>query len=141
MKQNIIIINLVNKLIATTTTTAAFLMLAFPAFAEESVNVCPGGYEILCQFGFDNIQTLISRVFTLLITVAILISVGFLIYGGIRWIISGGDKTAVESARNHVVAAIVGLVISLVAFFIIQFVLGLVGVNTGDGFLIPPLFR
>lgn len=61
-------------------------------------------------------------VVTLLFIIGIVIAVVFLIYGGIRWIVSGGDKTAVESARNHIIAAIIGLIIVVAAFFIINFV-------------------
>jgi len=55
------------------------------------------------------------------------VAVAFLIYGGIKWILSGGDKQAVESARNHIVAAIVGLVIVAGAFVIIGVVFKLLG--------------
>ena len=54
-----------------------------------------------------------------------IIAVFFLIYGGVKWIISGGDKAAVEAARNHIIAAIVGLVVALLAFFILSVILKL----------------
>lgn len=59
---------------------------------------------------------------SLLFVVGVVIAIAFLIYGGIKWVLSGGDKSAVESARNHIVAAIVGLIIIAAAFFIINVV-------------------
>lgn len=59
--------------------------------------------------------------------IGVVVAVIFLIYGGIKWILSGGDKTAVESARNHIIAAIVGLIIVVGAFFIIGLIFQLLG--------------
>ncbi len=63
----------------------------------------------------------------LLFVVGVIIAVAFLIYGGIKWVMSGGDKAGVEAARNHIVAAIVGLVIIAAAFVIIGIVFQLLG--------------
>lgn len=109
----------------------AYLFLATPAFAQN-VNVCPENsnqFNLLCQLNFQNIGPMIGKLITLILIFAIIISLFFLIYGGIKWVLSGGDKTAVEGARNHIVAAIVGLVIALLAFFIINFIGGLFGIN------------
>ncbi len=66
------------------------------------------------------IQQIPQFLVTLLFVFGIITAVVFLIYGGIKWILSGGDKTKVESARGHIVAAIIGLVIVAAAFFIIN---------------------
>lgn len=58
----------------------------------------------------------------LLFAIGIIVVIAYLIYGGIKWVMSGGDKAAVEAARNHIVAAIVGLVIIVGAFLIINIV-------------------
>jgi hypothetical protein len=50
-------------------------------------------------------------------------------YGGIKWITSRGDKVAVESARRHIVAAVIGLVVVISAFFILQVVFRILGVQ------------
>lgn len=84
-------------------------------------------------------NNIVRFVFNLLIIVALLISLIFLIYGGIKWITSGGDKAAVESARNTVVAAIVGLVIVLLTWVIINFVLQLLGLQGLGNINLPNL--
>lgn len=73
---------------------------------------------------------------TLLFIVGIIIAIVFLIYGGIKWILSGGDSKQVEGARNHIVAAIVGLIIVIGAFFILNFVFAII---TGESFSLDNL--
>lgn len=106
------------------------LVVVQPVFAA-AIEICPttGPFAKLCNLKFDNVGTIIGNLITIILILAIVIAVFFLIYGGIRWITSGGDKQAVENARNHIIAAIVGLVIALLAFFIINFVGSLIGVN------------
>ncbi len=65
-------------------------------------------------------------IISILFVAGIVIAIAFLIYGGIKWILSGGDKSAVETARNHIVAAIVGLVIVIAAFFILSTVITII---------------
>ncbi|MDK2899244.1 MAG: hypothetical protein PWQ10_431 [Patescibacteria group bacterium] len=51
------------------------------------------------------------------------ISVLMLIYGGIRYTISGGDTAAVTAAKNTILYAIVGIVVALLAYAIVNFVI------------------
>lgn len=53
---------------------------------------------------------------------ATLLSLTFLVWGGLSWILSGGDKTKVLAARNRIVYAIIGLVICFLAFAIVSFI-------------------
>lgn len=50
------------------------------------------------------------------------ISVVMLIYGGIRYTISQGDSTAVTNAKNTIMYAVIGIVIAILAFAIVNFV-------------------
>jgi len=52
------------------------------------------------------------------------LSVIMLIYGGIRYTISMGDAKNVEAAKNTIMYAIIGIVVALLAFAIVNFVLG-----------------
>lgn len=51
------------------------------------------------------------------------ISVIMLIYGGIRYTISAGDAKQIEAAKNTIMYAIIGIVVALLAFAIVNFVL------------------
>jgi len=51
------------------------------------------------------------------------ISVLMLIYGGIRYTISGGDSKNVTAAKNTILYAIVGIIVAILAFAIVNFVI------------------
>lgn len=72
------------------------------------------------------VENIPQFIVSILFVIGIVVAIAFLIYGGIRWILSGGDKTAVENARNHIVAALVGLVIVIAAFFILSTVVTII---------------
>ncbi len=52
-----------------------------------------------------------------------IVAVIMLIIGGIRYVISGGDSKKVTDAKNTVLYAIIGLIISFLAFAIVNFVI------------------
>ncbi len=52
-----------------------------------------------------------------------IIAVVMLIIGGIKYVISGGDSKKVTDAKNTVLYAIIGLIISFLAFAIVNFVI------------------
>ena len=52
------------------------------------------------------------------------VSVVMLIIGGIRYTISQGDSSAVTSAKNTILYAIIGLVVAILAYAAVHFVIG-----------------
>ncbi len=57
------------------------------------------------------------------------ISVVMLIWGGIRYILSGGDNKKITDAKNTILYALLGLVIAFFAYAIVNFVLNAIGAN------------
>ncbi len=51
------------------------------------------------------------------------VSVIMLIWGGLRYIISGGDSKKITDAKNTILYAIIGLIIAVLSYAIIKFVL------------------
>lgn len=51
------------------------------------------------------------------------ISVIMLIIGGIRYVVSGGDSAAVTGAKNTILYAVVGIVVALLAYALVNFVI------------------
>ncbi len=72
-------------------------------------------------FDKDSIFTTIMNV--ILFTVGS-VAVLMLIYGGVRYTISGGDEKAVTSAKNIILYAVIGIVVAVMAYAIVNFVLG-----------------
>ncbi|MDO4612081.1 MAG: hypothetical protein Q4B29_01300 [Candidatus Saccharibacteria bacterium] len=52
-----------------------------------------------------------------------IIAVIMLIIGGIKYVVSGGDSKKVTDAKNTVLYAIIGLIVSFLAFAIVNFVI------------------
>lgn len=72
-----------------------------------------------------------SRITNTVLLIVGLISVIMLVYGGLRYILSGGDSKKVTDAKNTILYAIIGLIISMLAYAIVHFVLNSVlGVGT-----------
>jgi hypothetical protein len=51
------------------------------------------------------------------------ISVIMLIIGGIRYVVSGGDSSAVQNAKSTILYAIVGVVVAILAYAVANFVI------------------
>jgi len=51
------------------------------------------------------------------------ISVIMLIVGGLRYVVSGGDSSAVQNAKNTILYAIVGIVVAILAYAVVNFVI------------------
>jgi hypothetical protein len=87
----------------------------------------PGGQTVqppssIPHGGLSVVAKVVGNAITLLLIITTVLSLIYLILGGIQWINSGGDKSKVSSARGQITFAIVGLVIALVSFFIINLV-------------------
>ncbi len=55
------------------------------------------------------------------------ISVIMIIIGGLRYVLSGGDSAGIKGAKDTIIYALVGLVVSLLAYTIVSFITGKVG--------------
>jgi hypothetical protein len=65
----------------------------------------------------------IANVLSVALIVAGAFSVLFIILGAVRYAISAGDSGHLTAARNTILYALIGLVISMSAFAVVQFVL------------------
>ncbi len=88
------------------------------------VDACPlGAFQSLCLLGTESISIITQHIIVAVFVVAILLTLAFLIFGGFKWITSQGEKEDVEKARSTIIAAVLGLAIVFLSFFIINFVL------------------
>jgi Type IV secretion system pilin len=73
--------------------------------------------------GAGSVNSLLTTTINIFSLVVGIIAVIMLIFGGLKYITSGGDSSKVGTAKNTIVFAIVGLVIVALAQVIVQFVL------------------
>lgn len=73
---------------------------------------------------------LIKKVVNLLLWAIGIVSVIMIIIGGIRYATSNGDSNNVTAAKNTIMYAVIGLVIAIFAYAIVNFVLTQIGVGS-----------
>jgi len=76
-----------------------------------------------------DIVDIIENIFGLAIRLAGILAFIMLILGGFRYLTSGGDAKAAESARKTLTYAILGLVLIIAAWFILKFLNEFTGVD------------
>ena len=134
------------NLLLTSIFAAAFMFVPAVAFAASSSStgttpninggLCAGANgtvdpnaancDVNSQQATDNVQNLVTKVLNIFSWVVGVVSVVMIIFGGFKYITSGGDAGGVTGAKNTILYAIVGLVIVALAQVIVRFVIGTV---------------
>ena len=109
------------------------VVLLSPIIEPVSAVVCSDGRTVAsgadCAYPDDTPTCLFGPgcAFTTIVNTALFligsIAVLMLIYGGIRYTISGGNEKSVTAAKNTILYAVVGIVIAVLAFAIVNFVI------------------
>lgn len=87
---------------------------------QDGANAAKGADQATTLFGATGIFTTVSNVMLFVVGA---ISVIMVIIGGLRYVISGGNSGNVTAAKNTILYAVVGLIISIMAYAIINFVI------------------
>jgi hypothetical protein len=98
---------------------------AFAATPEESACLGSGGTwsGTTCSQGARTVAGTIKSVGNIIIFVTGAISVLMIIIGGLRYTTSNGDQGSITGAKNTILYAIIGLIVSVMAYAIINFIL------------------
>ncbi len=97
-----------------------------PAFAQIKLEPKGSDFKPLTNLTFAGI---ISGAINLVMVLAALVFFFMLVWGGIRWVMSQGDKGNVETARNQITNALIGLAIVFAAWAIMKLIETLFGIN------------
>ena len=110
-----------------TTGASATLMLGKVASAQ-SVNpdAEAGATAVQGNLTGDLTATLSLIVNTLIFAIG-LVAVMMLVIGGFRYVFSQGNEKAVQGAKDTILYAIIGIVVAVLAFAIVNFVISAVG--------------
>lgn len=92
------------------------------------------------QQGLDSIGANQSASFDSTVTTAInlflyvigALAVIMIIYGGFKYVTSAGEASAVSSAKNTIMYAIIGLIVAILAWAIASFVVGVFDGNSAN---------
>lgn len=89
-----------------------------------------------CAKGDDQQQELFgeSGIFKIITNVLLFVigavSVIMLIIGGVRYVVSGGDSAAVTSAKNTILYAVIGIIVAILAYALVNFVISSFSANS-----------
>ena len=75
---------------------------------------------------------LINASISFLLIIAIIAALFFLIWGGVQYTTSGGDKAATQAARDKIVAALIGLALTFGAYLIAIIAGNFLGFDIGN---------
>ncbi len=65
---------------------------------------------------------LVSTIVNFMLFAVGALSVVMIMFGGLRYVLSGGNSSAVAAAKNTILYAIIGLVVAFFAYAIVQFI-------------------
>jgi hypothetical protein len=82
-------------------------------------------------------QCLIGNVLSVAITLIGLAAFVMMIYGSFRYMLSGGNTKGIEDARHTITYAVVGIVLALSAYIILNLIAAFTGVEEITKFEIP----
>ncbi len=103
------------------TIATAPISFAFDRSMQEGVDAARGVDQVSDLFGTAGVFTTITN---LMLFVIGAISVIMIVIGGLRYVISGGNTANVTAAKNTILYAIVGLIVAMLAYAMINFVIG-----------------
>jgi hypothetical protein len=117
-----------------TVMAVAFVVIPHAAFAETAQeSLCKGAQGTGgasnpdgsggCSGSGPTVMGVIGAITDLLLYLAGAIAVVMIILGGIRYASSNGDQNAVTGAKNTIMYAVIGLVVTILAYAIVHFVL------------------
>lgn len=81
----------------------------------------------------DSLFPAIQGILTAVFSIIGIVSVIMIILGGISYATSQGDPGKVKKGKDTILYGIIGLIVALLAFAIVNFVLGAMGSGTGTG--------
>lgn len=108
--------------------TVVMAVIAMPpaVYADPSdlfPSACSGS-KVCSDASNQNVTNVFKTVIEVLIWASGIISVLVIIIGGFMYVLSAGDQAKVTKAKDTVLYAVIGLVVTLLAFSIVKFVLG-----------------
>ena len=123
-----------NKLMILASTLMFVMPAAVPAVVSAQniqEGLCHGAetFEVTdnpteaCEEAQGGFNATLERIVNILSVIIGVIAVIMIIWGGFRYITSGGDTTRVGAAKNTLLYAIIGLIIVALAQVIVRFVL------------------
>ena len=93
-----------------------------PVWYKYLSNDTAGGCSEIAFSSIYDLFKVLTAFVEIALRLGVLLAVGFIIYGGVRFSVSQGDPNGLSGARNTIINAVVGLAISLSAALIVSLI-------------------
>ncbi len=101
----------------------ALVSLRGTAYAACTDLTVQGGADCAKGNSTAELTPTIALVVNTLIFVVGIIAVISIIVGGLRYVLSQGNEKAIEGAKNTILYAVIGLIVAVLAYAIVNFIL------------------
>jgi len=116
------------KLMIATAVVIGVGVAILPGVDANAVNVfdqCGANADAaVCKAKGDNASSMIQTVINILLYILGIIAVVMIVIGGIRYTTSNGDPGSLKTARDTIIYSVVGLVVAILAYAIVNLVVG-----------------
>jgi len=113
---------MIKKFFEKSLTTLSYLALAPSAYAQGSFNIDIDSQVKSRVSVNEDLGSFVTRVFSAVVLVAGIATFIYMVYGGVQWIMSGGEKDKLNEAKAKITQAIVGLAVVASAWAIFKLV-------------------
>lgn len=117
------------------TAGAGLVSLPMAVFATDAgATITIGSINASAGFAAD-LGSVLTTVLSFVMGIAALAVFLYLIWGGIQWITSGGEKGKTEEARNKITSAVIGLIVLAASYALLMLLLRILGFESLTGAL------
>lgn len=105
-----------NKFIVYSLSFIVLTLYTSPAYADVKIGE---------RFGFGDLKSLgegVNQLVKPMFSVAATLVIIYFLFGAFKWLRSAGNKEEIEGARNMITHAIIGFIILMFAFFVLQYI-------------------
>lgn len=93
---------------------------AFDLSITDGADAARGADQVADLFGSAGIITTVTNILLFIVGA---IAVIMVIIGGFRYVVSGGNTANITTAKNTILYAVVGLIVAILAYALINFVI------------------
>ena len=112
---------------------AALLCFGFTNFASGIASAAPldqvkqGADSVKNADDSGNLTELVKNIINTLLFITGMVAVIMIVIGGLRYVTSNGDSNQASQAKNTILYAVIGLVVAIMAYAIVNFVITSLG--------------
>jgi len=111
-----------------------FLLVLFLPLITKAAGLVPCGGTGENECTACDLVVLFQNVLKFALAIAFLIVIIFIVFGGFRWIFSGGNEANIKAGQQTITNALIGLAIILCAWLIVNTVFWLIAQTGGNDY-------